>query len=62
MVYHVPRGAEYPQLRCNAVISSLVKDHHAYQCWVEDCSALLLSCACSEEGGHRGTLHKKYRM
>lgn len=58
MVYHMPRGAICPQLRCSAVVSSLLQDHHASHRWVEDCSALLLRCAWSEAGGHHGALHK----
>lgn len=54
---------ECPQLRCNAMIASLV---HLWTIMtvsgVEDCSALLLRNACSEEGGHCDALHEKYRM
>lgn len=52
------RGVVCPQLRSNAVVSSLLQDHHTRRRWVEGCSALLLRCAWSEVGGHRDALHK----
>lgn len=54
----MPRVVVCPQLRNNAVVSSLLQDHHTSHSWVEDCGTLLLRCAWSEVGDNHNALHK----
>lgn len=56
----MPRRVVCPQLRNNAVVSSLLQDYHTSDRWVEDCGALLLRCAwgVSEVGDNHDALHK----